>query len=283
MIRAEAVVDIVWEGLPNWIAACSAALTLIAAVVAGVYARRAAHWTKAQAEATERQVDIEQGVLDITREEAVAARADAERQREEAERAHRRLDESRLDAVAPTVFAVASLPSIRFRPNGDPRAEWERVKEPVEVDDYDPAVVYRTGVHLSFENTSPHVAQIDITDVRGGSVYEDSNVPLVTGPIFLRPGETKDFSWYRVIGNKALSSEASVELREHSLFDLTFWVRDLGGEVRDSYMFVGDLRYFERRPGGIAVRPEPAVKWWEAVAVPYLPRSYERLHAPPND
>jgi hypothetical protein len=67
------MVDIAWEGIPNWVVAVSSFLTLGAAIFAGVFAGRAAHWTKAQAEASQRQVDLAHEALTVAQQDSEVA------------------------------------------------------------------------------------------------------------------------------------------------------------------------------------------------------------------
>lgn len=118
---------------PEWIQAVASVLAFLAAVAAGWYARRAAIYTKQQAEASDKQVKIAKDALEITRaqaeaaeehgaqqtqiaretldvarQEAQVAQVAADRQVEEAQTAYRRYEESRLDALVPSVLVTSA-------------------------------------------------------------------------------------------------------------------------------------------------------------------------------
>src|SRR5665647_3975497 len=80
----------------DWIAASTGVLTVGAAVVAGLYARRAAHWTKQQAEATADQVELARAALVVAEQDAKDAHALAAHQMAESDRTARRLAEARV-------------------------------------------------------------------------------------------------------------------------------------------------------------------------------------------
>jgi hypothetical protein len=277
------MIDIGWEGIPNWIVAATSILTLGAAVTAGVFAGRAAHWTKAQSIATAEQVAVADEAVVIAREDAATAQATSELQRAEAERAARRYAESRLDGLAPTIYARATPGSAsgpvdaiqQHRPATDSRREeWDAVERPLKMAS-DSRIAFRTLVLVSLQNVSDRIAVIDIFDPVGGGVDG-----LRAGESFvLPPGKTRQLQWRRNVSTGALSDEVALGKPEHSLFDLTFWVRDLGMNVRDVYRFNGDLRYFARDGSTITINPRLAYAWEENVALQLPGRVYERLDA----
>lgn len=67
------MVDVFWEGVPNWLVAVTGVLTLAAALTAAIYAGRAAHWTKAQAESSGAQAAVAADTLRLALKESAAA------------------------------------------------------------------------------------------------------------------------------------------------------------------------------------------------------------------
>lgn len=274
------MVDIGWEGIPNWIQAGSAVLTLAAAIFAGVYAGKAAHWTKKQAESSKEQVRIAEDALTVAKSDADAARLIADRQREEAELAYRRVVESRLDDLAPTIFALArprvSQPlETRYRLEDGRWTPWLPHQEVESFEqDQNLDVEFQFRFEITFRNTSGVIARVDVVDLSKGSLG------LAPGrPIVLPPDEERSFVWTRRFTPVMLSSQEEIDDPQNWLFSLTFWARDIGMNVRDIYKFNGDLRVFARDGSRLVVRPHPEHRWDMEVAVPMRERFYERIVA----
>jgi hypothetical protein len=187
---------------PDWIQAITSILTLGVAVAAGLYARRAAIYTKQQAEASDKQVDIANDALAITRAQAVAAeqhgndqaelaretlevaRKEAQaaqvamdRQAEEAQATYRRYEESKLDAVMPVVLATARRPGSWFIETNEvwETGKWHPYWEPFthakifeESQNY--TVRFRISIKIELENVSDKIARVDIVDNASGEV-----------------------------------------------------------------------------------------------------------------
>lgn len=278
------------EAIPNWISAVTSAGTLVAAVAAGIYAKRAADSTHAQA--TTAKAALEHAKADTKLAEE-SARID----REAARVAGRRLEEARLDAMLPVIFGTAEYrgsqgvgsSASRFdsaRMDG-PAAiwKWETVHEGFEVSDSDSDYIptaFRFAITLLFQNLSEHVAQIDIPErqgelwldeVIGGRRWKDGE------PLFVLPGETERLTWTQMLYSTNLRTDDDLGRPEHAFFLLKFWVRDIGLRVREEYSFNGDLRHFKRDGSRLVVNPDPAYPWFRNVAVPRYRRVYEALDA----
>lgn len=268
------MVDIPWEGIPNWITASTSALTLVAAVFAGIFARRAAHWTRKQAEATDLQVDIARTALGVAEQDALAAQTAIDLQRTEADRSARAREETRLNSLAPIIFARAKPSRIINRAFLEIRSAdgWTRVDNPIEVQGHE-THIFRTNLILEFENVSENVAQVDIIDHASGETELRSGDAL-----FVSPRSSKELLWSRIVPSSVLHSD-EINSPQNWLFNMTFWARDLGMNVRDSYRFNADLRFFDRDGSRLLVSPVPAIVWGENVATPLPGRVYERLDA----
>ncbi|HEY8722103.1 hypothetical protein [Pengzhenrongella sp.] len=285
------MVDIAWEGVPNWIAACASALTLGAALVAGYFASKAAHWTKKQAEATDAQVKIEQAALEVAREDAQLARDAADSQRAETDRANRRLEESRLDQLAPVIFARAipggAEPEIsgfdHTRDDGSPyRTGWQQVGDRLEVPKTENEA-FRFTIKITFENISSLLARIDIIDATFGEMSgPQGEFSVQQGEAFyLAPSGKREIVWTRQIGSQELSDSEPANSSRHAYFGLRFLVRDVGMNVGDVYAFGVDLhlRHFNRDGTRLIVKRDQAFLWTEIVAEPTARRLYGRLDA----
>ncbi|MDV8147395.1 hypothetical protein [Arthrobacter sp. B10-11] len=290
------MVDLWGEGIPNWVVAGTSFFTLLAAVAAGYFASRAAHYTKEQAAASHEQVRIGDEALKIAQEDALAAQDASLRQRREAEQAYRNFAESRLDALAPVVLASAT-PYDTTTAGGHATKLWlevHRLEEPNTAAGYDrwsdwkpvtatfyesaeSGVVFQTQLVIRFNNVSDKVARIDVIDPGNGELEDPSS----GARLILMPHETKSFVWTKRWGLPMLATEDDLNDPKNWLFNLEFWVRDLGMNVRDTHKFNGDLRLFERDGSRLMVKAKPLVAWPENVdiATPMPGRVYERLVA----
>lgn len=278
------MVDIGWQGIPNWVMAISSFLTLGAAIFAGFFAGRAAHWTKAQAEASDRQVDLAHETLKVAKQDSEVAKETGERQRAEAERSYRLLVQAQLDALAPVVLATATpinagadesyLWSQR-NIGGVWESTWDCVSEQLTVHS-DERLRFRFTANLTFKNISDTVARINIEGGVGPddkfAGYPDSSMPSLVVP----PHEERILTWTRSWLSEGLSLDDPVISGQQLLSRMRFLVRDQGLTVRDTYEFLVDLRFFSRDGSRLIVEPKQAVPWTESVATPIPGRVYER-------
>lgn len=288
---------------PAWIQAITSILTFLAAVAAGWYARRAALYTKQQAEASDDQVKIAKDALEITRvqaesaeehgnhqaeiaretlevarKEAQVAQVAADRQLEEAHAAYRRYEESRLDALVPVVLVIVRRPGnfIEMNENWDNVANgWAGNWTPLNLTRYfeeDQRVIFRIRLNVEIQNVSAHAARVDILDPGNGEVSVRQGEPISIPP----HGQTV-FTWSRHLTPDLLRTDDEINDPKNAFFDLTLWVRDLGINVRDTYKCNSDLRLFARDGSRLVVFHEPEHTWTENVAQPLQHRVYERL------
>lgn len=264
------MVDVFRDGIPNWITAGAAVLTLVAAGVAAGFAGRAAHWTKKQAipAGLQHETGLEQ--LALARDEARDAKKAAEAQEASRERAERLQVESRLDQVAPTVVARARPGPLEMR---DESGGWVNVSQSLALNESENAV-FRTTAVITVKNVSDRIARVAFTNPANGVMSVRSGDEVV-----LAPGEEKDVSWERTVGSYALQTEEDLGRPQNWLFDFEMWVRDPGMNVRDTLKFNGDFRYFRHDGSRLIVETEPPFPWAENVAAPTESRHYERLEA----
>lgn len=280
-----------WEQLPNWIAAIATVLALGAAIFAGVWARQAAKHTQRQADAAVEQVTIARDELDMARQEAKESRAAADMQQAQAARAERRLEESRLDALAPVVYARASpgaagapgFPPIEYRElaPGVPPAGYRAVptEEPngVRLDQADRRIwQFRITMSVLFENVSDHVARVEIPDTEDLVRFD----PTSDSEFAIAPHRSHTLLWQRELLSGDLDGSA-IDTPDNTTFGVHFVVSDLAGNVRDSYDFNGNLRHFSRPSGSEASLVVHALPYMppynENIALPKGPRNYSRL------
>lgn len=275
------MIDVVGEAIPNWIVACTSFFTLVAAIFAGVFAKKAAHWTEKQAHASNDQVQIARDALEVARAEAKAAQDATVRQAEEAQATYRRYEESKLDAIIPVILATVRRPSwlIETKPTEmyesvgwTPPWEWFTDKQHFDESQRNENR-FRIRLNVLIENVSPHTARVDITNYASGEVI---GVPPGE-PLIVAPGRERVITWIRDITADMWAAEDQMNDPEKGYFNLTLWVRDLGMNVRDTYKFNSDLRVFDRDGSGVVLRPAPDRDWTESVAQPLQQRFYERL------
>ncbi|MEQ4518502.1 hypothetical protein ABLI39_03950 [Pseudarthrobacter sp. B907] len=271
--------DIWWQGVPNWIVAVTSVLTLLAAITAGYFAGQAAKWTKKQAEASDEQVAIGRTSLDLAHGEALLAQSVAARQRQEADEAYRNFAEAKLDRLAPVILATAKLSRMspltvyKLMPSG--AYAYATLSESYSEEEQR-EIHFRQRLAISFRNVSDQIARLSIIDLASGEL---ENHPQGR-EIIVAPHETEKFIWERRWSPQAeLATEEEINDVRSWLFNFSFWVRDLGMNVQDTYVFNGDLRFFARDGSRLLVRDEPEHAWTEDVAVPSQMRVYERLDA----
>jgi len=269
----------------DWIAASTGVLTVGAAVVAGLYARRAAHWTKEQAQATAHQVELARAALVVAEQDAKDAHALAAHQMAESDRTARRLAEARVDAVMPTVLARATPGIVGTDPGafleiarpshpGQPYPMWEPVEGPLEVRDTDDQVAFRMNVTVHLRNVSAQIAQVAVVDPAGGEVSVRGG-----DAVLVLPGEEEEFTWSRTVSSAALRTEEEVNRPEVWLMNVRLWIRDLGMNAYDVVVFNGSLGFFSRDGSRLVVNPSPGYAWTANIGQPLPDRVYDRLNA----
>jgi hypothetical protein len=280
--------DVVGDALPNWIMAVATTATLVVAILAARYAKSASVSSRDAANSAREQSEIAREQLrhaleanevnaNNASEQLQLARESAALNKTEAEQANRRLAESRLDVLAPSVVARARplfddvFVSIREQRGED----WTRISSELSLPGTitDPPVVFQILLGIEIENVSEAPARVDFVDPQGGTIREVRQ----GDPLIVSPKSTRYVTWERVTGLYSLITEEDIGDAARAFFNVKFWVRDLGMNVRDTYKFNGDLRLFKRDGSRLIVTAEPAVPWAENVATPLPKRSYERL------
>lgn len=262
---------------PNWVIAGTSMGTLGAAIVAGYFAARAAHWTGAQAESSQKMVEI-------AKEDAERSRQQIEFQVREAEYARQTQTRARLDQLAPVIIA-------RARPgfDGDEGCAlfWRKMYEHAQPDNFvavtedfivegSELVGFQERATIEIENISAIPALIDFVDAWQ---YGQFDIPQ-GNTLTLKPGEKRSVRWWNVFSaTDAREQEGSEVSTLLSLFRPKFWVRDLGMNVRDTYAFSAGFQYFTEDGSRLHVSALPAFPWNETTAQPCEDRRYERLEA----
>ncbi|MBE1514290.1 hypothetical protein [Nesterenkonia halotolerans] len=277
------MVDFWGEGVPNWLMSVSTLLTLVVAGVAAFFAYKAAHWTKDQAEASRDQAKYALEALEVAQRDSELANATSERQRAEADRSYRLLVEAQLDSLAPVVLATAR-PS-NFGPNGAYlwshryvggiwESNWNPITDDLEVGGNE-QLQFRYSAALRFRNVSDTVAHIEILGNSGGKFpdYPDFTLPSVVVP----PHEERFVNWSRYWLSDALRSAEIPQDPWRDHLKMQFRVRDQGMNVRDTYEFLADLRFFSQDGSRLIVKPKQDRPWDESVATSIPGRVYERL------
>jgi hypothetical protein len=193
------------------------------------------------------------------------------------------LVQAQLDALAPVVLATATPVNAGtdgpyLWSHGYVGGVWESVWTPVAEQLEVPSserLQFRFTVNLEFKNVSDKVAHIDIVRGTGGVFdgHSDSSMPVLVVP----PHEKGTLIWSRYWLSDGLSTEEDTHDTQNSSFKMYFQVRDQGQNVRDTYEFLADLRFFSRDGSRLIVEPKPAFPWNENVAIPVPGRVYERL------
>lgn len=274
-------VDLVGEAIPSWIMAATGVATLLAAIAAALFARKAAsHAGEQVKEAAAQTAEAHRQVELSVRQEAIAQRTlkaqidESRRQHDAAIRVERRALEARLDERMPFIIARARLPfrNLQQRPYGNDG--WLPVDEQLRVGSRN-APAFQQEVSVRLENVSVMPARIDIVDAAGGEFQgQPSGQPLVVGP-----GETADLRWQRQFSGTALASGDLRDQPDPQLFSVRFWVRDLAMLVRDEYVFSASLPHFKKDGSQLVIAPIPREFWPSGQSIAELlpERLYERL------
>lgn len=253
-----------WEQLPAWIAATATSLAFLAAVVAGLYARKAAIHTGEQAQAARAQLRL--------------------------------AGESKLDALAPMIYAVArpedhphwlryAMPTreARYRAATDPSNGWQWAVFPPnpgqdsrEHDVTTQLGFFRFGVLIDLHNASSVVARVEFPE-QTGSVFTVGN-QLIDWPVVILPGKEARVIWRHVIPWQAFADERAFSDPANTTFAFCFHARDLGLNLLDTYRFKADLTLFARHENGalINVAARPKIPWEATVAILGEDRQYTR-------
>lgn len=274
------------EVVPSWlmVAASAGTLwvsagTLVAAVVAGIYAGRAAI-------ATREQADAAKGDLDIASRSLALAEAEAREAREERAVAALWSAQRRADEQAPEVIASAT-PEVDSQHGGFGFMEggyasgWVLTPTRTSHGEDEPRTDYRLGVRVAFHNYGSTPARIDLVNLDGGEVERREQRWPPMSPLYVMPGGVEEIVWRRTVSTDALHGADAAALRDLAAFRLSFFVRDIGGNVRDEYRFSGVVAKFERLVTRVVVAHTRRESWSERVAVP-VGRQYERLELAPD-
>ncbi|MGX7679059.1 hypothetical protein ACSMXN_09175 [Jatrophihabitans sp. DSM 45814] len=272
--------------------AITAVITFGALVAAGFAAKftfSAARSAAKQTESARTQAKAAQDQLTLARRQVDLAEAEAARLKAESDRANIRLVTSQLDALAPAVigrarpssrnkafFSYASAAGLRDSgyDYGGATFTVPSISRFVDVHpDVMAGEVYAIFVTINFHNYSNVPARIAfITDGHG-------ELDWPGGELYLAPGQSRDIVWKRISASGVEWQKLGEPGIEGQLLDLEYWVRDHGANVRDTYRFNADLRFFERDGSRLIVKPEPAFPWTEAWADPSSRRIYDRLES----
>ena len=253
-----------WEQLPAWIAATATSLAFFAAVVAGLFARKAAIHTGEQAQAARAQLRL--------------------------------AGESKLDALAPLVYAVARPeeyphwlkyavpgPDVRFRAANDQSNGWQWAIFPSihgqhtrEHDVTSKLGFFRTGVLVDMHNISSKAARVEFPE-QTGTVYTTGN-QIIDWPVVILPNQHTRVIWRNVIPWQGFANDEAFPDPANTSLAFRFHVRDLGLNIRDTYRFDADLTLFSKHENGglINVSARPEVPWEETVAILGEDRKYTR-------
>lgn len=256
--------------LADWSSNVVGLLTLSAAAFAGWYARAAAIWTKSQAESAGEEVALARKSVELAEREAAVARAETSFQR-------RNDAERRVDALAPSLFAIAvhgargaadgaARPPIAVSATSGPTEDW---REPADGRRFtrDGAVAFRLRATVTLRNVSEVPAVVTFADLGGGHV----DAPPTT---YLLPGGSREVEWTRRVTPAELVDAASAAETMRMELD----AGDVGGNVRDRYRLELALRHFDRDGDRIVYRLRGRAAEEDAVAIP-VHRDYLRLDA----
>lgn len=270
---------------PNWIIAITGVLTFITAVVAATYAAKAARRgreqvveARKQTEEAHAQAEAGKSQADLAEASLAQQTATASEQHQALLRSERRAVEARVDARMPTVIAEAHLPNNRLEVMGSDGGvdfEWRGYKAAMEYEASGITPNFRQHVDITIRNVSTVVARVDVVHPAGGEIEE---VPSGTSLVFA-PGESLVLHWHRVISGQALQQDGATDDPRHWLFNLRLWVRDLGMEAHDVYLFNANLRYFRRNGSRLMVTHQLENEWPGNVntGTPVEGRVYDRL------
>jgi hypothetical protein len=186
--------------------------------------------------------------------------------------------ESRIDALAPTVFGNAGLddpPLVGYEASWGANAPNDSL-EPQPITELeltsDQHWVFIQKVKLRFVNYSNNPAQIDIVYFSDGEV---DGAPQGK-PIVLEPSQSVTLDWHRRVVSRAL--ETDDEIAKWSTFNLRYWVRDIAMQMQDVYQFSGSTVFFRRNGSRLLVSSTRFnADWLYRTAGRTEPRTYPLL------
>lgn len=243
---------------PDWLSAIAAILTFCAAVAAGIFAWRAAHWTKQQALSSDSQDRTSTAALGQLKKQTLAAVESAAHQREEAGRANRRIEQARYDARIPTVLVwtedgTESPPRKLLEGFGRHQSfePVDRVQSEVLEDwmAHHSASKFRINATVAIENVTDQIGLVTVVEC---SPYGNEQHPH--GIQAVRPGKVIRFNWVSIVTIGELASGSDV-LENLSEMSVTLDVHDVGLTVRDRIHVKTELPLFDLANGRLTVTP----------------------------
>ncbi len=240
------------SSLTDWIVAVTSVATVIAAGVAGWYARRAAIWTGQQAASSDEQVTLARDSLAEAKEQTATAQEVADLQRDEIRRAERRLEEARYDAAMPAVYARATpgmygAAAVQLGVSKDGLIRWEPVMGSVTIRRPDTGLLVRRSVSIHVTNYSTQLAKVSVLELGAGEASIPQSDVLVVGP-----NQTEKFTWTHVSNIDRLTAEG-LEDPELSRVSMTLWIRDNALTTYDVVTFNIGFRAFAWVDGRLVV------------------------------
>lgn len=228
---------------PAVVTAIATSIAALAAIVAGWFARKAAIHTGEQTQAAQAQLRL--------------------------------AGESKLDALAPLIYAVArpedhphwlrySVPTgqVRYRAATDPSNGWQWAYFPSIPDqnsrEHDVTTqlgFFRFSVLIDLHNVSSVVARVEFPG-QTGSVFTVGN-QLIDWPVVILPGKEARVIWRHVIPWQAFADERAFSDPANTTFAFCFHARDLGLNLLDTYRFKADLTVHQARERGAHQRRGP--------------------------
>ncbi|MEQ0560853.1 hypothetical protein ABJI51_17335 [Amycolatopsis sp. NEAU-NG30] len=300
-----------WGDVPTWFSAVSTTGAFIAAGFAASWTARTAKSADAQVKVVREQAAAEREQLDLAKNEAERQRAlaesaeerareadkraveAAERERVLAEAAEVRFLRTQIDMRAPTVYVRATPGSSASDTGGLYGAPFlsavpsEKMHEistgKIELGAYhvsrqmtlteDDDMLFIATVTLELVNCSSFPARIDFVSYPNLEL-----LGLRQGQeLVIPPDETRKIVARRRLAKWQLRTEEDINDSEVSFLQIEYWVRDLGMNLRDTYRFNQDVRFFKRDGSRLIVEPEPPYVWHEVFGAQVGDRLYERL------
>lgn len=260
-------------------------MALIFAGIAVKWAKAAAESADEQAKGTRTEVRVAEEQLEVQRRELARAQADA------AETA-RVTAETRIDALAPEVFAWAQSggrvetheisptpqPFLAFREReGGQWTEWKPVRESMKIEsEKQNEIQFRVIAWLTFRNVSDRVARITIESPGFGSVEADARSEFIVLPQGVERGQSADTLWTLEVSPSWIVGDGVDHPSCEIFMRIEYAVRDLGGNSCDRFAIHGDLRFFREDGFRLVVEPQPSYPWTVRNAE-FIAREYEAL------
>lgn len=251
------VQDLWGEALPMWIASLTGLLTLVAAVAAALYARRAANAAEMQAGAA--------------RDSLKESRAQAKSARDEAAAAERRQRETPLDAASPALLMQLVNKPVEYRVPGE---AWQEV---LSFRSFDHVVdrEFRVRGDLTITNTSSVAAMIRFTETGSPYPFEGTDEGEWW---YLLPKEHRTLPWQRPFHSRDFQTTDMTQQIDQYRVEMEAVVRDIGQNIEDVYRLQTTyFNFFDATPTEIHVLPRPTDPWTVRALIPVGNRSYPRL------